>query len=355
MPLLRTIFINLAVFFALALVLELIFGYWISGPDFGSLNVKINTTAVRDDSPYYPQGTPVVFKRDGYGLRGAYGEPADVTILAVGGSTTNDRVANEGDTWTDVLQAELNKRGKPHAIANAGIDGHSTVGHIRSFDLWFNNIPDLKPSYVIFYVGINDIGVEPGAVPRPDKLESDSWSKRLTGYIENHSVFVRVFKIVRGSFIAREIGVAYEFRDFRDQEPEYVPSTISHDLYDPNIHPAEKDKLDAYLKRLRILYTRAVDFGAQPIFVTQPAGLVKRIGGTLHVVKDSAADHMYFRLKEMNKVLLEFCTKSSAICVDLASELLFGPTDFYDNIHTTPIGSRKIGVFLADKLEEALP
>jgi hypothetical protein len=36
--------------------------------------------------------------------------------------------------------------------------------------------------------------------------------------------------------------------------------------------------------------------------------------------------------------------------VDLANELKFVPDDFYDLVHNTPQGARKIGLFLSAKL-----
>ena len=37
-------------------------------------------------------------------------------------------------------------------VTNAGVDGHSTWGHIFAFEHWFPLIPDLKPKFVSRYV-----------------------------------------------------------------------------------------------------------------------------------------------------------------------------------------------------------
>lgn len=346
----KVFFGNLIVFIFLGMIVESIFGYWFFGPDLGFLNVKINQTRIDSNSPFYPPGTKVVFRRDQYGLRGNYGSPENITILAVGGSTTNDRVANEGDTWTDVLQQNLQAFGKNEIVANAGIDGHSTVGHIRSFELWFNKIPELSPKYIVYYVGINDRGVAANDIPQPDSLMSPSLVRRISHYIKNHSFFVRGFRNFKGFLVARHIGVAYEYWNFREIEPEFVFATQT---FEPDQHFLAS--LDAYRERLKILYMLASNFGAETIYVTEPVGLVKKEGDDLYVVKGSHADLIYLQMLEYNRVLMEFCASVEAICIDLASELKFGLEDFYDRIHTTPGGSRKIGKFLSNKLRQVIP
>jgi len=350
MKAIKVFFGNLIVFIFLVTIAESIFGYWFFGPDLGFLNVKINQTRIDSNSPYYPPETKVVYRRDQYGLRGNYGSPENITILAVGGSTTNERVVNEGDTWADILQQNLQTFGKNEIVANAGIDGHSTVGHIRSFELWFNKIPGLSPRYIVYYIGVNDRGVAADNIPQPDSLTSPSLVRRISHYIKNHSFFMRGFGNLKGFLAARYIGVAYEYWNFREFEPELVFATQT---FEPDRHFLAS--LDAYRERLKILYKLVSDFGAKTIYVTEPVGLVKKKGGDLYVVKGSNADLIYLQMIEYNRVLMESCASVEAICIDLASELKFGLEDFYDSIHTTPSGSRKIGKFLANKLRQVIP
>ena len=42
-------------------------------------------------------------------------------------------------------------KNKNFKIANAGIDGQSTVGHIWNFKNWLINIKDLNPKAIIFF------------------------------------------------------------------------------------------------------------------------------------------------------------------------------------------------------------
>jgi lysophospholipase L1-like esterase len=105
---------------------------------------------------YQTDNKQIRYKRDSYGLRGNYGTPGQIDILTVGGSTTDQRFISEGATWQDVLHHVFAAHGKTVHVANAGVDGQSTYGHIKDFDWWFPYIPNLKARYFLFYLGIND-------------------------------------------------------------------------------------------------------------------------------------------------------------------------------------------------------
>ena len=60
----------------------------------------------------------------------------------------------DGDTvWVRTYNGPGDRydNGKDVYVVNAGVDGQSTVGHIKNFDWWFPNIPDLKVKYFLFY------------------------------------------------------------------------------------------------------------------------------------------------------------------------------------------------------------
>jgi hypothetical protein len=122
------------------LVLEILFGSWFSNDGWEralALNIPVNLRVVYDASDLYDGGQRVVYTRDEYGLRGSYGTPADIRILTVGGSTTNQRSITDGRTWQDELARALRERDIHAPVANAGVEGHSTFGHLASFRYWF--------------------------------------------------------------------------------------------------------------------------------------------------------------------------------------------------------------------------
>ena len=100
----------------------------------------------------------IVHTKNSLGFRGE--EPPDdraeyLTILTVGGSTTEDFYLSDGRTWTDNLGLSLRSSFQDIWINNAGLDGHSTAGHLV---LMRDYIALMKPDVVIFLIGLNDVG-----------------------------------------------------------------------------------------------------------------------------------------------------------------------------------------------------
>lgn len=74
-------------------------------------------------------------------------------IVTVGGSTTHSFYSAEGTTWTDLLGKRLNASFQdPIWINNAGLDGHSTYGHLVLVEDYLSR---LKPDMILFLVGVN--------------------------------------------------------------------------------------------------------------------------------------------------------------------------------------------------------
>src|SRR3989442_6780215 len=53
-----------------------------------------------------------------------------ITILTIGGSTTECLFLSDGKTWTDELARRVAGRRSDVWINNAGLEGHSTFGHL---------------------------------------------------------------------------------------------------------------------------------------------------------------------------------------------------------------------------------
>jgi hypothetical protein len=97
--------------------------------------------------------------------------------------------------------------------------------------------------------------------------------------------------------------------------------------------------------------------GEQVVMVSQPMrpGLVRRAGSDTFV-RDSTVGSFAIALDMMNRATEAFCRAHAPDCrfIDLAGRLSFAEADFYDLVHTTPSGARRIGTFLADELPVVL-
>ena len=346
----RIVAINLGMVLAILLAAEIIFGGWVFGPGYGSLIIPKDFQRRFDTANLYAGGGTIYYKRDGHGLRGEYDDPSKIDILAIGGSTTNERFIDEKETWTAVLGREFRLHGQEVVVVNAGVDGQSTIGHIKNFEFWFPMIPNLKARYVLAYVGVNDLHtMDEGYVAESDSLFA--LSHRTKRYLMNTSALYGLFRNIRGMVRARDARLIHATASFDGLEWREPPRP-------PDVAAAERKhvaKLAAYADRLRELTRRIRAFGARPIFVTQHRAGYRVVEGRVlsPVMKDGTLHAgRYADQMAINRRTMKVCHDLEAVCIDLASELFFGENDTYDLFHTTPRASRMVGLYLYEKLKD---
>lgn len=354
-PAIKTVAVNGALILAVVAAAELIFGSWIWGPDYSVLNIPRNTVRHFDVSRLYPGHGPAIYTRDQHGLRGAYPDPGKIDILVMGGSTADEIYVSDGLTWVDQLRQAFAAAGRPLVVVNAAIDGQSSVGHIRAIDLWFPNIPGLKTRYVLFYIGINDVAVSPKGISQYDAMKSPEPLRRFRYYLMNNSVFYNKFRQVRGMFTAWRMSLLHGA--LQPAKTEWRPATAGPD--EAELAKKLEPRLKSYAERLRTLVRKVrTEMKAEPIFVTQKRGDYKIADGRLLARVDKgappAADEAYRTLRAFNRETVDMGAELNVFTIDLATALDFQEGDFYDHIHTTPSGSRRIGRFIFEGLKERM-
>jgi hypothetical protein len=307
--------------------LELIFGYWFL-PYVPLLPSMLDRKAVYMQELYEPW-SEVTHVRDKYGLRGLARPISDVELVTVGGSTTDQKYITEGETWQDIIYSRTGI-----VVANAGVDGMTSSGHIIAVEDWLHRIPDLHPKYFLHYVGVND------ALLPTFREGKYSWTKRLKARsaiwhaLTNFGAWLTGPSIVNHAALQRRAGEWIEAKADRSQITRYVEQTFKPNLL---------EIIDIHRRN-----------GEIAIFVSQTANplFVKREHGAIFVASPDT-----FRwapaLYEINSATAAVCREWPQNCrfIDLAGEMSFEPADFYDLVHNTPIGARKIGEFLAHELE----
>lgn len=322
-----------AVLLAFGLILlELAFGEWLFGdgmPFYVQRNVRIEY----DCSALYSGCETADYSRDRWGLRGGDPDPSRIEVLTVGGSTTDQRYVAQPVTWQSVLAGELARtRGHRAIVANAGIDGMTTIGHLHALEHWFPRIPGLRPPLAIYMVGVNDLEL-PARDPQ-DEAMSGRWLREM----KEQSALVRLGRMLRGLRWAHRRGlpvIGHDREEVADLAPEPDLALKVRQFSD-----RESDRLSAYRRRLEaIAGSTRQRLGATPVFVNQVSALLRPADPPL--VSRSGGDEAV-ALAAFNRVTLEACAAVNAICVDLA-DVVFAAEDFYDRYHTTPSGAAKIG------------
>ena len=344
---------------------EVVFGKWFWGDPLSNINVFRDIEWIYSAEQLYGRKDVVVYRRDKWGFRGGFADPAEIDILTVGGSTTDERFITEGETWTDRLGQCLRGAGYNLIVGNAGVTGQSTRGYLANFDLWFSQVRGLNPKYILAYIGINDtwaLGAEAqykDDVRRfnEEKNNTTAWAVWLQG-VKMKSSLYRIYRIVKGQWTAIRAGIVIEPNFSMDQPADREFAAQNATSMKKSMHINSDSYLRLYRKgqvqrkpMLQNFRKNLLDFvshvrgeGALPILVTQRWATYRRRG---NVVYGSA--QRYITQNELNNVTRQICQEKNLVCFDLATEIAFDPGDTYDVIHTTPKGSIKIAKYICKK------
>lgn len=349
----KLVAINVLVLAVLIVPVELIFGTWIRPmglQDLKRFSIPIGAQFEFDASSLYGGGSGpllVRYSRDAWGLRGSHRTLGEIDVLTVGGSTTEQRYLDEGATWQDVAQSRLAELGKPLVLANAGVDGQSSVGHIFNFDSWFPLLAGLQPEVVLFYVGANDVMRLEQRASFDSSVDATSWRVRSATY--------QLLRTVRSNLRARSAGLFHgKGRSLTDED-----FTSQGQLSAQQRDEVTNRIVESFLHNVETLRQRSQAFGARPVFMTQtaagwnanPSSPSRGVKHTVTIfgVAVNYAD-VSFVHQALNRRLIAYCKANGVACFDLASEVAFGAADYYDFLHNTPAGAAKIGEYLAERL-----
>lgn len=321
----KIIFYNFVFLLILYFLLEIFSGNFF-------FKAKLNCSYLLCDANYqyktnfYSEEKAIInYKKDKYGFRGRRKELNEIDIIAVGGSTTDERYLNEKNTWTEQLETLFISDGKNIDIVNAGIDGQSTYGHIWNYDNWYKKIDKLKTKYFIFYIGVNEKKL---AQSYDMDYKNLSLIKKIKFLIKNNNGIT--WKLYKYFFyeIKDELNVGHKKR-----EGEY---------FEMNNKKIDLDKkfFNEFSVRLNALYEKSINFNSIPIFVTQKTLRWKKENNKYYSINKKI--NYYEREAKISNKILKFCKSKKLICVDIFSDFDLILKDSYDLVHLNPQGSKKL-------------
>jgi hypothetical protein len=347
----RVLGVNAALLAAAVVLLEMVFGTWIRGDHLNRLNIVRGRVLQFRTDALYPSPTGVVrYTRDRYGLRGTFKDPSEITLLTVGGSTTDQRFISDADTWQAVLQRRFEAAGERIVVGNAGVDGQSAFGHVKNFDWWFARVPALQPRHILFYVGLNDFDKEEAVrfddlVTAPDK---QTLRQKLRESSALYHLATRLYALYQAAVTNEP---SHSRTDFQALRWTTTPMLSDYDAL-------MRTRLFEYRQRLSVLLDKTRAFGSVPILVTQPSYRYRFTNGVLEGTtrprlyqqrQINGVDY-YHMIRRLDAVTCETARQRGLLCIDLAAARIFDGEDFYDFQHMTPRGTAKVG----DALFEAL-
>lgn len=291
----------------------------------------------------------VVHTKNSLGFRGPE-PPADfdrwLTLAAVGGSTTECFYLSDGKPWPARLAARLGPELDRLWVNNAGLDGHSTFGHLV---LTRRALVPLRPDVTLYLVGVNEMFTD---APRDfDRLERSPVS-----VLAAHSALVATLENLYRHWRTRgieDLGTMPKPVALRDRPRRPVAPEVTRRL-----QREHEPRLAAYRDRLERLVALNREHGMAPVLVTQPSllgGVDVRTGidtRTLEVELWETLDgELAWRLLERyNDVTREVGRRHGIPVVDLAREMPKDSELFYDFFHFTNEGADRAAAIVHDAL-----
>ena len=276
-----------------------------------------------------------------------------LTLVTIGGSTTECLFLSDGKTWTDVLARRLAVTWPDAWVNNAGLDGQSSYGHLillRDF------VVSLRPRVAVFLIGVNDVARED--LTTYDQSLAPNWTRwqKAAVLLEDHSELVSLaHNLLRMSRTS--------YRGFGHSEVDLTRLTVlEHDATLTAITLAQQDEpVRRYAERLNAIVELCRRNGIEPVFTTQPALYGDAIDPVTGVdlatiqVQGAANGRLWWRvLERYNDAMRRVAADHRVLLVDAAVEMPKDSSLYYDFVHFTNDGATRLGGLVADHLEPFL-
>lgn len=326
----------------LILLVEIIFGYWFKENNFGiymrsERNKKELVKATHNNKEYN-----FFYERNFYAFRGKDFEPSIAKIVFTGGSTANQRFTPKEKTIVGILNKKFKEEKFKLTIYNAATDGKTTRGYINDFLYWFPKLPNFKPKFFIFYSGINDrrIGL------KNYDIESNKYDfkfatgriNRIRDYIKNNSIILEKVKKIENKYFPKLVDVYAVTKEDLYNNFLYINYAAAKNKHlNVDLNESEKKLLKIFKDRLSNLKLIIKENKFVPIFITQ-------------IKYDGLSEKNLFLV---NQELKKFCNINNFYLIPL-DELVenMNVNDFYDEIHTSISGSKKIAEVIYPNLRK---
>ena len=354
----KILFINLILTFLLMeIVLNIYnpFGFRLQGN-----NIILENNIVKH---FVVDNKEIIHSKNSLGFRGPeLVDNESIKIITVGGSTTENYHYDDSKTWSQLFNNKLSlKFNKSLWVNNAGLDGHSTFGHIKLIE---DYIIKIKPDVILLLIGANDVGLD--KKNSFDIVYDFSLDNILT--VGNQRYLKRNF----GSFLATKSElfslllnlyryyIKTEFNHIYSSFDSVVTSKIDYQNHADrntiypfsdfiNEHNHLKDNLiSQYSERIIKIIDLSNKHKFKPVFITQPTIHGIDAEDNFQKKKISVADKFYLNLEIYNEELRNITKKYQIDLIDLAILMPKNENFYTDKIHHTEEGLEYISDIVAN-------
>lgn len=355
---LKALFFGLIVALVLCEIVLRIYNPFSTYTKQGKLVLPANQKTVFQNKWIAQLDKEIYYSRNALGFRGP--APTDSisklnSIISIGGSTTECKFLSDSTTWPFLLGEALKDSIPDVWLNNAGIDGHSTFGHLH---LLKEYVLKLKPKYILLLTGVNDVETEQ---PESFDLMNDNrvhynsfkqFFKSVLNKTEIGSTFFQFYAIR----LAYKKGLIHKEVDFK-----HLPDTTFSAAYMQETVTKQKPYLSGYQTRLQEIITLCKANNIKPVLLTQPSLYGAYTDSTTGIKMDtkyfgdnSSMNNLLQEqvLEEYNHVVRSFANQATVI--DLSKLMPKNTAYYYDFIHFNKAGAKKVAAIVAPALQQIL-
>lgn len=283
-------------------------------------------------------------------------------VYVLGGSTAADLYLDQDEAWVSLVQQGLNRApGQPRTwVGNLARPSLASVHNLIHMDRLLPELP--HADLLVDLVGVNDLqlALKSSYLDAAGPETERSWAFALQppeGGLAGRLATIRAARFVWQTWRQTRLGLiqtrtAEGYARLRECR-QTAPAANLVDVLPP-LGPA----LAEYRRNLVALAARARGYGAPLLFLTQPtlwadpmgpAEQARLLAGGLGPIKSWCTHQRYFSpralaegIRAFNDVLRDVCRSPGMACRDLAAAVPPRAEYFYDDMHLSEAGARRV-------------
>jgi lysophospholipase L1-like esterase len=267
-----------------------------------------------------------------------------LTIVTIGGSTTECFYLSDGKTWPALLGRALAHDFNRLWINNAGLDGATTYRHIILME---DYIIKLRPKVVLFLIGINDVGA--GDIAAAERHRGHTLRHMWRALLYRSEVYTLEQNLYH-YYIAQSRGLRHKEIDLRKVETlEHLPAGTAQ----KTLQDYRTKSIPFFARRVEKLVKLCRGHGIEPVLITQPTlygpGRDPVSGVNLATVKlrNNVNGGLMFQIVELyNAVTRQVAQTDQVLLIDLAREMPRNSAYYYDYLHYTEPGAAEVAAIV---------
>lgn len=284
-----------------------------------------------------------------------YAKKTVTRIIAVGGSTTEDIMLGDDSTWTHLLQESLKARNHPAEVINTGVSGLRAKNHLASI----RRVAALQPDLLLILVGGNDWNkhIRDAHEPSRDAYRPPQFHHSPLGGILSSLVVTPLRRLVVGQSSWDQHLVIERPDGFNGDKPQQSRQRSTRHVFRPTA------VADSYRREMDEISRTCRERALRCVFLTQPHAYAETTPDDLRRLLWMTPPYATYTLDLgsmmhvaalYNTFLAELARRDGHALCDVAAGMEASSRLFYDDMHYTDEGARRMADLVLPCVEKLL-